>query len=151
MVRIYCFLFLLLLYGPVGAQVLKNTDTARMYNAVEIFLVPKGGMNNFKTHWLNYLKEVMREGRLDKTIYADHIFEIIVAKEGILLGGKSDSKDPVLIDFLRKQKRWSPGIQSGRPICYLLKLKVPKELFDQVKMEELIVRGDLFKQELLGP
>ncbi|PUV22357.1 hypothetical protein DCO56_22650 [Sphingobacterium athyrii] len=149
MVRIYCFLFLSVLYRPVVAQVSKNTDTSHIYKAVDIFLVPKEGMNNFKIHWLNYLKEAKRDGRLDKAIHADHIFEVLVTKNGSLMDRGNGAKDLVLLDFLKMQKKWSPGIQSGRPICYLLKLKVPKELFDQVKMEELLVQGDLVKQELL--
>lgn len=149
MVRIYCFLFLSVLYRPVVAQVSKNTDTSHIYTAVDIFLVPKEGMNNFKIHWLNYLKEAKRDGRLDKAIHADHIFEVLVTKNGSLMDRGNGAKDLVLLDFLKMQKKWSPGIQSGRPICYLLKLKVPKELFDQVKMEELLVQGDLVKQELL--
>ncbi|QIH32096.1 hypothetical protein [Sphingobacterium sp. DR205] len=131
------------------AQVSKNTDTSHIYTAVDIFLVPKEGMNNFKIHWLNYLKEAKRDGRLDKAIHADHIFEVLVTKNGSLMDRGNGAKDLVLLDFLKMQKKWSPGIQSGRPICYLLKLKVPKELFDQVKMEELLVQGDLVKQELL--
>ncbi|WP_146191118.1 MULTISPECIES: hypothetical protein [Sphingobacterium] len=131
------------------AQVSKNTDTSHIYKAVDIFLVPKEGMNNFKIHWLNYLKEAKRDGRLDKAIHADHIFEVLVTKNGSLMDRGNGAKDLVLLDFLKMQKKWSPGIQSGRPICYLLKLKVPKELFDQVKMEELLVQGDLVKQELL--
>ena len=149
MVRIYCFLFLSVLYRPVVAQVPKNADTSHIYTAVDIFLVPKEGMNNFKIRWVNYLNEAKREGRLDKAIHADHIFEVLVTKNRALMDRGNGSKDLVLLDFLRMQKRWSPGIQSGRPICYLLKLKVPKELFDKVKMEELAVRDDLVKQELL--
>ena len=151
MVRIYCFLFLSVLYWPVVAQVQKNADTSHIYTAVDIFLVPNEGMNSFKIRWLNYLNEAKREGRLDKAIHADHIFEVLVTKNGALMDRGKGSKDLVLLDFLRRQKRWSPGIQSGRPICYLLKLKVPKELFDKVKLEELVVQGDLVKQELLEP
>lgn len=149
MIRIYCFLFLSVLYRPVVAQVSKNTDTSHIYTAVDIFLVPGSGMDNFKIHWLNYLKEAKRDGRLEKAIHADHIFEVFVTKNGELLGRKSGSEDRVLLDFLTRQKRWSPGIQSGRPICSLLKLKVPKELFDKVRMEELVGQGDLVRQELL--
>nr|WP_288809235.1 hypothetical protein [uncultured Sphingobacterium sp.] len=151
MVRIYCFLFLSVLYRPVVAQVPKNADTSHIYTAVDIFLVPNEGMNSFKIRWLNYLNEAKREGRLDKAIHADHIFEVLVTKNGALMDRGKGSKDLVLLDFLRRQKRWSPGIQSGRPICYLLKLKVPKELFDKVNLEELVVQGDLVKQELLEP
>lgn len=133
------------------AQVPKNADTSHIYTAVDIFLVPNEGMNSFKIRWLNYLNEAKREGRLDKAIHADHIFEVLVTKNGALMDRGKGSKDLVLLDFLRRQKRWSPGIQSGRPICYLLKLKVPKELFDKVKLEELVVQGDLVKQELLEP
>jgi len=151
MVRIYCFLFLSVLYRPVVAQVPKNADTSHIYTAVDIFLVPNEGMNSFKIRWLNHLNEAKREGRLDKAIHADHIFEVLVTKNGTLMDRGKGSKDLVLLDFLRRQKRWSPGIQSGRPICYLLKLKVPNELFDKVKLEELVVQGDLVKQELLEP
>lgn len=133
------------------AQVPKNADTSHIYTAVDIFLVPNEGMNSFKIRWLNYLNEAKREGRLDKAIHADHIFEVLVTKNGALMDRGKGSKDLVLLDFLRRQKRWSPGIQSGRPMCYLLKLKVPKELFDKVKLEELVVQGDLVKQELLEP
>lgn len=131
------------------AQVAKMTDTSKIFKAVDIFLEPRDGMNGFKVRWLNYLKETMREGRLDKTIYADHMFEVLVAKDGSLLERKSGSKDLILHDFLRVQKKWKPGIRSGLPIFYLLKLKVPKELFDQVAIEELVAQDDLVKQELL--
>ncbi|WP_158656051.1 hypothetical protein [Sphingobacterium sp. HMA12] len=50
-------------------------------------------MNNFKIHWLNYLKEAKREGRLDKAIHADHIFEVLVTKDGVLLDRGNSSKD----------------------------------------------------------
>jgi len=149
MIRLWSLLLLSILCVPVVAQVLTPADTGRIFNTVDIFLEPRDGMENFKIRWLHYLKEAKGEGRLDKAIHADHIFEVLVEKDGILLDRRSGSKDPVLLDFLRIQKRWSPGIQSGRPICYLLKLKVPKELFGKVAIEELIVRKDLVKQEHL--
>ncbi|MDR2272660.1 MAG: hypothetical protein LBF27_17260 [Sphingobacterium sp.] len=149
MIRL-CYLVLAFLYCvPVMAQVAKMTDTSKIFKAVDIFLEPRDGMNGFKVRWLNYLKETMKEGRLDKTIYADHMFEVLVAKDGSLLERKSGSKDLILHDFLRVQKKWKPGIRSGLPIFYLLKLKVPKELFDQVAIEELVAQEDLVKQELL--
>jgi len=106
-------------------------------------------MENFKIRWLSYLKDTMNEGQLSRTLYADHVFEVLVAKDGSLLDRESGSGDRLLFNFLRKQKKWKPGIRSGRPIYYLLKLKVPKELFDQVMIEELLACEDLVKQELL--
>ena len=149
MVRIYLFLFLLVLYWPVVAQEAKNDDTNYTYTVMDIFLEPRDGMKGLKIRWLNYLKEAKRQGRLDKTRYAEHVFEVLVTKDGSLLERNNAVKDQVLFDFLRKQKKWSPGIQSGCPICYLLKLKVPKELFDRVGIEELTDREDLVKQEPL--
>ena len=106
-------------------------------------------MDNFKIRWLNYLKETRDEGLLNKTRYADHVFEVIVAKNGALIENRHAQKDRILFDFLRKEKSWAPGIRSGRPIAYLLKLKVPKELFGPENLKELLVRSDLIKQEFL--
>ncbi|WP_313268023.1 hypothetical protein [Sphingobacterium sp.] len=148
-IRLYCFFFAFLLSVPVVAQVSKISDTSEIFRAVDIFLEPRDGMENFKIRWLSYLKDTMDEGQLSKTLYADHVFEVLVAKDGSLLDKETGSGDKVLFNFLRKQKKWKPGIRSGRPIYYLLKLKVPKELFDQVMNEELLACEDLVKQELL--
>lgn len=148
-IRLYCFFFAFLLSIPVMAQVSKISDTSEIFRAVDIFLEPRDGMENFKIRWLSYLKDTMNEGQLSRTLYADHVFEVLVAKDGSLLDRESGSGDRLLFNFLRKQKKWKPGILSGRPIYYLLKLKVPKELFDQVMIEELLACEDLVKQELL--
>ncbi|WP_159730584.1 hypothetical protein [Sphingobacterium sp. 18053] len=148
-IRLYSFLFTLLLSVPVAAQVPKISDTSKIFSAVDIFLEPRDGMSGFKIRWLNYLKETMNEGKLKKTLYADHVFEVLVVKDGSLVEKEDAARDLVLFDFLRKQQKWKPGIRSGRPIYYLLKLKVPKELFDQVAVEKLVDREDLVKQELL--
>jgi len=148
-IRLYCFFFAFLLSIPVMAQVSKISDTSEIFRAVDIFLEPRDGMENFKIRWLSYLKDTMNEGQLSRTLYADHVFEVLVAKDGSLLDRESGSGDRLLFNFLRKQKKWKPGIRSGRPIYYLLKLKVPKELFDQVMIEELLACEDLVKQELL--
>lgn len=148
-IRLYCFFFAFLLSIPVMAQVSKISDTSEIFRAVDIFLEPRDGMENFKIRWLSYLKDTMNEGQLSRTLYADHVFEVLVAKDGLLLDRESGSGDRLLFNFLRKQKKWKPGIRSGRPIYYLLKLKVPKELFDQVMIEELLACEDLVKQELL--
>jgi len=149
--RLYCFFFAFLLSVPVVAQVSKISDTSVIFRAVDIFLEPSDGMQNFKVRWLGYLKETMDEGQLSKTLYANHVFEVLVVKDGSLLERESGSGDRVLFNFLRKQKKWKPGICSGRPINYLLKLKVPEELFDQVMIEEILACEDLVKQELLKP
>lgn len=148
-IRLYSFLFTLLLSVPVAAQVPKISDTSKIFGAVDIFLEPRDGMSGFKIRWLNYLKETMNEGKLKKTLYADHVFEVLVVKDGSLVEKEDAARDLVLFDFLRKQQKWKPGIRSGRPIYYLLKLKVPKELFDQVAVEKLVDKEDLVKQELL--
>lgn len=148
-IRLCCFFFASLLSVPLVAQVPKITDISEIFRAVDIFLEPRDGMTHFKIRWLSYLKDTMDEGQLSKIQYADRVFEVLVAKDGSLLDKESGSGDRVLFNFLRKQKKWKPGIRSGRPIYYLLKLKVPKELFDQVAVDKLVDREDLIKQELL--
>lgn len=149
MIRLSCFFFLFLLYTPVVAQGSKIADTSQVFIAMDIFLEPRDGMRGFKIRWLKYLKETMNEGQLKKTSYADHIFEVIVTKFGTLIENRTAKKETILCEFLRKEKSWGAGIRSGRPIAYLLKLKVPKELFGTENLEELLVRDDLIKQEFL--
>lgn len=55
--------------------------------------------------------------------------------------------DSILSCFLKKQKRWTIGIQSGRPAISFLKMKVPKEIFQGWEKSQLLLIPNLIERE----
>lgn len=151
MKRFLVFYFLVTVFSSVDAQTPKqDTNTVMTFHAVSVFLRPLGGMDNFKLRWLDYLYMQKETGQLDKARYSDYVFSVLVERDGSLhLVDKNVPKAAVFFGFIKQEKTWSPGISSGRPIPSLLKLKVPKELFEGVDRKKLIIQKDLAIQDTL--
>jgi len=152
MKQILVLYFLIMVFSSVNAQTQKqDTATVKTFHAVSVFLIPRGGVDNFKLRWLDYLYRLNETGKLDKASYADYVFNVLVERDGSLyLMDKDIPKATVFSGFIKQEQKWYMGIMSGNPIPSLLKLKVPKELFERAERKKLITQKDLAIQDTLN-
>lgn len=119
-----------------------------VFEAVEFPLHPPQGIKNFKLQWINYLDSLNRAGALThKKLYSDYVFKVIISDRGFSVTRYDAVPDSILSCFLKKQKRWTIGIHSGRPAISLLKMKVPKEIFQGWEKSRLLLIADLIERE----
>lgn len=151
MVRIIptCIFVSLLCTTIIRAQEKSLSDAKVVaFEAVESPLHPPKGINNFKSQWINYLDSLNRAGALThKKLYSDYVFQVIISDQGFSVTGNDAVPDSILSCFLKKQKRWTMGIQSGRPVTSLLKMKVPKEIFQGWEKSQLLLIPNLIERE----
>lgn len=89
-------------------------------------------------------------GQLDKARYSGYVFSVLVESDGSLhLMDKNVPETTVFLEFIKQEKKWYTGVLSRKPIPSLLKLKVPKELFEGVDRKKLIIQKDLAIQHTL--
>ena len=149
MIRLCCFAFLMAFGPAVNAQAQRVADSVTVFTAVNSFLTPRDGMHKFRARWVYHLDRLVKAGMLDQTNYADKVFKLIVTNRGSLSVYGDLRNDMVLSSFLKDEKKWTMGIQSGRPVSSLLILVVPKEVFEGIPSEELLVQENLVRQETL--
>ena len=118
------------------------------FEAVEVSLYPPKGIENFKLQWISYLDSINQTGALtNKKLYSDYVFKVIISVQGFSVTKNDAVPDSILSCFLKKQKRWTIGIHSGRPAISLLKMKVPKEIFQGWEKSRLLLIADLIERE----
>lgn len=151
MIRIIstCIFVSLLCTTIIRAQEKSLSDAKVMvFEAVEVSLYPPKGIENFKLQWISYLDSLNQAGALtNKKLYSDFVFKVIISGQGFSITRNDVVPDSILSYFLKKQKRWSMGIQSGRPVTSLLKMKVPKEIFQGWEKSRLFLIPDLIERE----
>ncbi|MGJ1431801.1 hypothetical protein ACR79M_10920 [Sphingobacterium spiritivorum] len=110
---------------------LVNTNSENdIFYALDVVLQPRSGMNKFISQWVHYLDSLNGVGRLDAEEYKrGKIFSFYVESNGMLTVDSLFNSDPLLMDFLKNQKRWSPGIMSGRPVGIMVDLKLPGSFY----------------------
>lgn len=119
-----------------------------MYDAAEVLLRPPAGIKNFKLQWIHYLDSLYHAGVLfDKKLYSDYTYKVIISDRGFSTTNRDVTPDLMLSSFLKKQKRWSMEIQSGRPVISLIKMKIPKEIFQGWQKNQLLLIPDLIERE----
>lgn len=112
------------------AQEKKYDADNHNFEAIDAYLQPPGGMDKFKLQWIDYLDSLAQKGVLQhETLYSDSVFSIIISRNGVLIAKNKSPQDSILWGFLKTQKRWRLEWQSGRPVNSLLKMKIPKEIF----------------------
>lgn len=151
MIRIIstCLFVSLLCTRIIKAQEKSLADAkVLVFEAVEFPLHPPKGIKNFKSQWINYLDSLNGAGAITHTmLYSDYIFKVIISDRGFFITKNDAVPDSILSCFLKKQKRWTIGIQSGRPAITLLKMKVPKEIFQGWEKSRLFLIPDLIERE----
>lgn len=133
----------------IQAQEKSAADAKVMvFDAVEVPLTPPKGIKNFKMQWIHYLDSLLQAGVLNsEKLYSDYVFKVIISEAGFSVTRDAVIPDFILSSFLKKQKRWSLGIQSGRSVISLLKMKVPKEIFQGGDKGQLLLIPDLVERE----
>lgn len=144
-----CIFVSLLCTTLIKAQEKSIIDTTSVvFETVEAPLHPPKGIKNFKLQWINYLDSLNQAGVLtNKKLYSDYVFKVIISDRGFSVTKDNIIPDFILSSFLKNQKRWSMGIQSGRPIISLLKMKIPKEIFQSWGKSKLQLIPDLVERE----
>ncbi len=148
------FIAIYIFVGLLCATIIKAQEKSLVeskvvvFETVEVLLYPPKGIKNFKLQWINYIDSLNQAGVLkNKKLYSDYVFKVIISEGGFSATGDDVIPDFILSSFLKKQKRWSMGIQSGRPIISLLKMKVPKEIFQGLDKSQLLLISDLIERE----
>ncbi|UZJ65640.1 hypothetical protein OKW96_05500 [Sphingobacterium sp. KU25419] len=144
------YMVLSLLCATVIQAQEKSTADAQVmvFDAVEVPLHPPKGIKNFKMQWIHYLDSLHQAGVLNsEKLYSDYVFKVIISEAGFSVTRDDVIPDFIFSSFLKKQKRWSLGIQSGRPVISLLKMKVPKEIFQGGDKGQLLLIPDLVERE----
>lgn len=135
---------------------LKSSDIDDIFHAAYIYPLPRHGVKAFRNEWIHYLDSIYKIGQLnDVDRYKNRIFSVEIVKDGSLSESRDEPRDSILFNFIKKQQKWKPGIQSGPAIDLLLELKIPNELFldfdervfnnreDLVTMHSVVRRRDL--------
>lgn len=84
---------------------------------------PQGGMTKFMTRWAEFLEALENESRVD-TNSSPRFTHFFVRLDGSLYVPDQAPFALHLETFLAKEKRWSPGILSGRPLPHRVNLEV---------------------------
>lgn len=113
----------------------ENVNYDSLFEAVEIFPEPPGGMKKFR-EWINE-NYVLPEGVSKTQIAGRVMLSFIVEKNGslsnieaeIVKGYDTSLKHNIAqaaIDLLKKSKKWTPGIFNGRPVRtkYVLSIRI---------------------------
>ena len=118
----------------------ENVNYDSLFEAVEIFPEPPGGMKKFR-EWINE-NYVLPEGVSKTQTVGRVMLSFIVEKNGsltnldaeIVKGYDTTLKHSIAqaaIDLLKKSKKWTPGIFNGRPVRtkYFLSIRIdPKKM-----------------------
>lgn len=147
---VYSFIFIIFSCAYIVKAQEKNTSDSLVHTfvAVDAFHQPPNGIDKFKIHWVNYLDSLHQIGVLkNEKLYSDHVFNVIISINGSLVQTNNLPQDSILRDFLKIQKRWQLGLQSGRPVSSLLKMKIPKEIFQRWEKRKLVLIPDLIVRE----
>lgn len=87
------------------------------FHALPAMPVPAGGMEAFSKRFHYFLNEQLAEGVLDTNALADFKeTRFGLERDGSLLTLDSGAVGDVIKAFLRTERKWTPGISSGRPV-----------------------------------
>lgn len=92
-----------------------NKDN-RVFGALSIMLNPKGGMKSFSRRFHDFLRNQGEMGLIDTdTIASLSTFRFMVERDGSLISLDTGVSKVLFQTFAQQEKKWSPGIMSGRP------------------------------------
>lgn len=88
----------------------------RMFYSVPIMLNPTGGMEAFSRRFHDFLRNQKEKELAYADTLADPLkFRFMVERDGSLISLDTGIAKAVFNAFAQQEKRWSPGIMSGRP------------------------------------
>ncbi|TJY66631.1 hypothetical protein FAZ19_06835 [Sphingobacterium alkalisoli] len=106
-----------------------TSDTINeIYTSVEIGLAPRGGMDQFMDRWVEYLDSMTVVGSFSyEQVQPGTYVHFDVGRDGGLIKKDTSAFGKLLSGFIKDERRWSPGILSGRPVAQTIYLEVPTD------------------------
>lgn len=90
---------------------------------------PLEGMDKFLEKWLFYLNDLKKSDHSRFSgLGQNHVFRFFVDRDGRLLIDERSDVDSILAHFIKKERRWSVGIMSGRPEIVRYDLALPIDM-----------------------
>ena len=112
-------------YTDHALAIVKEYSTDQVFQSIEIFIEPEGGMEKFSRRLHDYLKAEVDQGhiRMDSIIKRTTV-GFIVERDGSLINIADIPLKASVDAFIAQERKWSPGIMSGRPVVYELELRL---------------------------
>lgn len=112
-------------YTDQALATVKEYSTDQVFQSIETFVEPPGGMEKFSQRLHDYLKAEVALGhiRIDSIMNWTTI-GFIVERDGSLINIADTPLRASVDAFIAQERKWSPGIMSGRPVAYELKLRL---------------------------
>jgi hypothetical protein len=99
-----------------------------IYYSVEIDIEPRGGMDKLMDRWVEYLDSMAALGSFSyDQVHPDAYVHFDVERDGSLIKKDTSVFGKLLSGFIQNERRWSPGILSGRPVAQTIYLAMPTE------------------------
>ncbi|MBE8719738.1 hypothetical protein [Sphingobacterium pedocola] len=106
-----------------------TSDTiSDIYTSVEIGLEPSSGMDKFMDRWVAYVDSMAVLGSFSYELVQPSTYvHFDVERDGSLIKNDTSAFGKLLSGFIKYERRWSPGILSGRPVAQTIYLAMPTE------------------------
>ncbi|MFC3199920.1 hypothetical protein ACFOET_20035 [Parapedobacter deserti] len=100
-------------------------STDRIFQAIGIMVEPVGGIGKFSRRLHDHLKAEVDKGHIRMDSLTDRTaISVVVERDGSLVNVADAVLRTSLDAYLSQEGKWSPGIMSGRPVAYELKLRL---------------------------